>query len=99
MSWCTVLSEADAILDLESHGGLYILHSHLNHSCAPNVSVRHLDQRSALARITVIARQTILPGQELTVSLIVSYTTASPLRLRTSRICLTYPPSPFRSPT
>ena len=53
------------ITDLEAHGGLYVLHSHMNHSCIPNISVRHLDQRSALARITVIARRDIEPGEEL----------------------------------
>ncbi|KAI0363233.1 SET domain-containing protein [Pilatotrama ljubarskyi] len=52
-------------LNLEAHGGLYVLHSHLNHSCAPNVSVRHLDQRTALSRITVLARRDIAPGEEL----------------------------------
>ena len=53
------------ITDLEAHGGLYVLHSHLNHSCDPNISVRHLDQRTALSRITVIARREIKPGEEL----------------------------------
>ncbi|THV03478.1 SET domain-containing protein [Dendrothele bispora CBS 962.96] len=52
-------------LNMEAHGGLYLLHSHLNHSCTPSVSVRHLDQRTALARITVIAKQDIEPGEEL----------------------------------
>jgi len=52
-------------LDLESHGGLYMLHAHLNHSCTPNVSVRHLDQRTALSRITAIAITPIKPGEEL----------------------------------
>ncbi|KAK7446997.1 hypothetical protein VKT23_014210 [Stygiomarasmius scandens] len=52
-------------LNLEAHGGLYVLHSHLNHSCTPNVSIRHLDQRTALARITVVAKQDIEPGEEL----------------------------------
>ncbi|KAK7045435.1 hypothetical protein VNI00_007688 [Paramarasmius palmivorus] len=52
-------------LNLEAHGGLYVLHSHLNHSCTPNVSVRHIDQRNALSRITVIARREIEPGEEL----------------------------------
>src|SRR6267154_1036808 len=47
------------IIDLEAHGGLYKLHSHMNHSCNPNVSVRHLDQRTALSRITVIAKRDI----------------------------------------
>ncbi|KAJ7146160.1 hypothetical protein C8R44DRAFT_756745 [Mycena epipterygia] len=52
-------------LNLEAHGGLYTLHSHLNHACAPNVSVRHLDQRRALSRITVRALADIAVGQEL----------------------------------
>ncbi|KAI0673183.1 SET domain-containing protein [Trametes maxima] len=52
-------------LNLEAHGGLYVLHSHLNHSCTPNVSVRHLDQRTALSRITVLSRRDIAPGEEL----------------------------------
>ncbi|KAI0092344.1 SET domain-containing protein [Irpex rosettiformis] len=52
-------------LNLESHGGLYVLHSHVNHSCAPNVSVRHLDQRSALSKITMVALRDIEPGEEL----------------------------------
>ncbi|KAF8521089.1 SET domain-containing protein [Hysterangium stoloniferum] len=55
-------------LNLEAHGGLYILHSHLNHACGPNVSVRHLDQRSALGRITLIALEDIEPGQELLIT-------------------------------
>ncbi|KAJ7756313.1 hypothetical protein B0H16DRAFT_1826906 [Mycena metata] len=55
-------------LNLEAHGGLYTLHSHLNHTCEPNVSVRHLDQRRALARITVKALVNIEPGQELLIT-------------------------------
>ncbi|CAG8604932.1 11020_t:CDS:2, partial [Acaulospora colombiana] len=30
-------------LDRESYGGLYFLHSHINHSCRPNAAIRHLD--------------------------------------------------------
>lgn len=56
------------LVDLEAHGGLYRLHSHLNHSCAPNISIRHLDQRTALSRITVIARDDIYAGQELLIT-------------------------------
>ena len=56
------------MVDLEGHGGLYTLHSHLNHSCGPNVSVRHLDQRTALARITVLAKTDVKAGQELLVT-------------------------------
>ncbi|KDR78320.1 hypothetical protein GALMADRAFT_138424 [Galerina marginata CBS 339.88] len=55
-------------LNLEAHGGLYTVHAHLNHSCDPNVSIRHLDQRNALSRITVIAKRPIKPGKELLVS-------------------------------
>ncbi|KAF9450750.1 SET domain-containing protein [Macrolepiota fuliginosa MF-IS2] len=55
-------------LNLEAHGGLYTLHSHLNHSCIPNCSVRHLDQHTALARITVIAKRDIHAGEELFVT-------------------------------
>jgi hypothetical protein len=56
------------IIDLEAHGGLYTLHSHMNHSCSPNVSVRHLDHRTALSRITVIAKRNIAVGEELVVT-------------------------------
>lgn len=42
-----------------------MLHSHVNHSCDPNVSVRHLDQRTALSKITMIALRDIQPGEEL----------------------------------
>ncbi|KAJ7585251.1 hypothetical protein C8J56DRAFT_862870 [Mycena floridula] len=52
-------------LNLEAHGGLYVLHSHLNHSCAPNISVRHLDQRNALSKITMLALKDIEVGEEL----------------------------------
>ncbi|KAH9476890.1 putative protein lysine methyltransferase SET5 [Psilocybe cubensis] len=52
-------------LNLESHGGLYSVHAHLNHSCDPNVSVRHLDQRTALSRITILAKRPIKTGEEL----------------------------------
>ncbi|KZS95674.1 SET domain-containing protein [Sistotremastrum niveocremeum HHB9708] len=55
-------------LNLEAHGGLYALHSHLNHSCQPNASIRHLQQRTTLARITVLARRPIKKGEELTIS-------------------------------
>ncbi|EPQ55921.1 SET domain-containing protein [Gloeophyllum trabeum ATCC 11539] len=55
-------------LNQETHGGIYVLHSHLNHSCRPNISVRHLDQRTALSRITVLAKAPIEPGEELVVS-------------------------------
>jgi SET domain len=56
------------MIDLEAHGALYTLHSHLNHSCSPNVSVRHIDQRIALSRIRVIAKCDIAVGEELVVT-------------------------------
>ena len=56
------------LLDLEGHGGLYTLHSHLNHSCRPNASVRHLDQRTALSRITIVTKRPIKKGEELLIS-------------------------------
>ena len=56
------------ITDVETHGGIYTLHSHLNHSCTPNISVRHIDTRNALSRISLIAHRAINPGEELFVS-------------------------------
>ena len=53
---------------MEAHGGIYTLHSHLNHSCDPNVSVRHLDQRSSLSRISVLTKRAIKPGEELLIT-------------------------------
>ena len=50
-------------LDLEGHGGLYILHSHLNHSCTPNVSVRHLHQSTNLSRISLVTKRDIAAGK------------------------------------
>ncbi|XP_006453847.1 hypothetical protein AGABI2DRAFT_181876 [Agaricus bisporus var. bisporus H97] len=55
-------------LNIEAHGGIYTLHSHLNHSCDPNVSIRHLDQTTALSRITVIAKRDIKVGEELLIT-------------------------------
>ncbi|TFK36548.1 hypothetical protein BDQ12DRAFT_609724 [Crucibulum laeve] len=55
-------------LNLEAHGGLYTLHSHLNHSCNPNVSVRHFDKRNALSRITLVAKRPIKAREELLVT-------------------------------
>ena len=57
-----------ATIDLEAHGGLYTLHSHLNHSCIPNISVRHLDQRTPLSRITIIVKRDIAVGEELVIT-------------------------------
>ncbi|KAF8260082.1 SET domain-containing protein [Lactarius quietus] len=49
-------------LNIEAHGGLYTLHSHLNHNCRPNVSVRHVDQRTSLSRIAIVAKRDIALG-------------------------------------
>ena len=51
-------------IDMEAHGGLYMLHSHINHSCSPNISVRHI-MPTNIQRITIIARRAIKPGEEL----------------------------------
>ena len=40
----------------------------MNHSCNPNVSVRHPDRHTALSRITVIAKRNIAVGEELVVT-------------------------------
>ena len=66
---CTPYCSRSTIdVDLEAHGGLYTLHSHLNHSCRPNVSVRHLDQRTSLSRIAIVAKRDITVGEELLVT-------------------------------
>ena len=51
------------IIDLKTHGGLYMLHSHMDHSCNPNVSVQHPDRRTTLSRATVIAKGDIVVGE------------------------------------
>ena len=40
----------------------------MNHSCSFNASVRYLDQRTALSRITVIPKRDIAYGEELVVT-------------------------------
>ncbi|KAG8737825.1 SET domain-containing protein 5, partial [Ceratobasidium sp. 428] len=62
-------------LNLEAHGGLFPLHSHLNHSCSPNLSVRHIptDPSAPLhspnpSRITLIATIPIKRGDEILIS-------------------------------
>ncbi|CAE6517311.1 unnamed protein product [Rhizoctonia solani] len=64
-------------LNLEAHGGLFPLHSHLNHECRPNVSIRHISPDGSAnsilhspnpSRITVIATSPIPAGVELVVS-------------------------------
>ncbi|CAE6468896.1 unnamed protein product [Rhizoctonia solani] len=64
-------------LNLEAHGGLFPLHSHLNHACRPNISIRHISPDGSTnsilhspnpSRITVIATSPIPAGVELVVS-------------------------------
>ncbi|CAE6525569.1 unnamed protein product [Rhizoctonia solani] len=64
-------------LNLEAHGGLFPLHSHLNHACRPNVSIRHISPDGSTnsilhspnpSRITVITTSPISAGVELVVS-------------------------------
>jgi len=40
----------------------------MNHSCTPNISVRHKDQRTALSKITILALRDIDPGEELLIT-------------------------------
>ena len=56
--------------NLEAHGvGLNtLLHAHLNHFFNPNISLRHLDQRNALSRITILVHPPIKVGDELSVT-------------------------------
>lgn len=44
------------------------MHSHLNHSCSPNVSVRHLHPQSFLSKITVRTTRKIIEGEELCIT-------------------------------
>ncbi|KAG8952153.1 SET domain-containing protein 5 [Tulasnella sp. 424] len=55
-------------LNLESHGALYRLHSHLNHSCSPNISVQHPLIDTQPAKISIVAKRPIASGEELTVT-------------------------------
>ena len=57
----------NTFLDRETHGGIYLLHAHLNHSCEPNVQTRHLDSR-AVARVSIKVLRDIEEGEELFVS-------------------------------
>lgn len=56
------------LIDLEKHGGLYPLHSHINHTCTANISVRHLDQQISLSKITIKTLRPIITGEELCIT-------------------------------
>ncbi|KAH8104125.1 hypothetical protein BXZ70DRAFT_888652 [Cristinia sonorae] len=68
-------------LNLEAHGGLYVLHSHINHACSPNTSIRHFDTRTALSRITVVAKKDIEVNEEL----VITYVNPDPRRMDRQR--------------
>ncbi|KZT61683.1 SET domain-containing protein [Calocera cornea HHB12733] len=59
-------------LNLDSHGGLFLLHSHMNHDCAPNMAVKQIAggqaQQYPSSRIALVANKAIEPGEELTVT-------------------------------
>lgn len=58
-----------ANLNSEAQGGMYLVHSHLNHSCAPNVAVRHPPSpRSGVrqaTKVAAVATRSIVAGEEL----------------------------------
>ena len=61
-----------ANINMEKFGGLYSLHSFLNHSCAPNVQIRHVPARGILAsmHVAALALRPIKAGDELLISYI-----------------------------
>ncbi|UZJ53144.1 hypothetical protein CBS101457_002464 [Exobasidium rhododendri] len=55
-------------LNAEAQGGMYLVHSHLNHSCAPNVATTHPPSRAGVrqaTKIMAVARRAIKAGEEL----------------------------------
>lgn len=61
-----------ANINMEKFGGLYSLHSFLNHSCAPNVQIRHVPSRGILAsmHVAALALRPIAKDDELVISYI-----------------------------
>ena len=61
-----------ANINMEKFGGLYSLHSFLNHSCSPNVQIRHVPERGILAsmKVAALATKPIKQGDELLISYI-----------------------------
>ncbi|CAO1614042.1 unnamed protein product [Parajaminaea phylloscopi] len=60
-----------ANLNLEAQGGLYCIHSHLNHSCDPNTEVHHPPNRRGIrqaTRVSLHARRDIAKGEELVIT-------------------------------
>lgn len=70
LSWDTFLAYLGrSNLNTEAQGGMYLVHSHLNHACEPNVGVTHPPHPRAgirqATKVAVVARRTIAPGEEL----------------------------------
>lgn len=61
-----------ANVNMEKFGGLYSVHSFLNHSCAPNVQIRHVPERGILAsmKVAALALRPIAKDEELVISYI-----------------------------
>ncbi|EST05977.1 SET domain protein [Kalmanozyma brasiliensis GHG001] len=66
-----------ANINMEKFGGLYSVHSFLNHSCSPNVAIKHVPQRgiSASMHIAAVALRPIPAGEELLISYVDPSTT------------------------
>lgn len=61
-----------ANINMEKFGGLYSIHSFLNHSCSPNVQIRHVPERGILAsmKVAALALRDVEKGEELLISYI-----------------------------
>lgn len=60
-----------ANINTEAQGGMYLVHSHLNHSCLPNVTIRHPPSRHGVrqaTKITAMAKKDIKKGDELVIT-------------------------------
>lgn len=59
-------------INMEKFGGLYSVHSFLNHSCSPNVAIRHVPERNILAsmKVAAVALREIQKDEELVISYI-----------------------------
>lgn len=58
-------------LNTEAQGGMYLIHSHLNHSCSPNVHVTHPPSKAGIRQATkvmLIAKKAIRSGEELLIT-------------------------------
>ncbi|WFC97241.1 hypothetical protein MBRA1_003907 [Malassezia brasiliensis] len=60
-----------ANINMESHGGMYLVHAYLNHDCDPNVRIRHVPSRGGVRAATRISAEALRPireGDELVIS-------------------------------